>query len=163
VQWVGQEIRVLDYLEGVGQTLSYYTNELRKRGYKNVTCYLPHDGINANIVTGKTYADHLRDAGFQVEPPVKNQGPGAAMMRIEMVRRLFPKCWFNEETTSAGLEAIGYYHERRDEARGAGLGPDHDWSSHAADAFGLMCCCYRDPGDSANFRRPIVFPKIAVV
>jgi phage terminase large subunit len=33
-QWVGQEIRVLDYLEGQGQVLGYYTNELRHRGYE---------------------------------------------------------------------------------------------------------------------------------
>jgi hypothetical protein len=26
-QWVGQEIRVLDYIEGQGQVLGYYTNE----------------------------------------------------------------------------------------------------------------------------------------
>jgi len=35
-------------------------------------------------------------AEFQVEV-IKNQGAGAAAMRIEAVRRLFPKCWFNEE------------------------------------------------------------------
>ena len=37
---------------------------------------------------------------------------------------------------------MGFYHERKDEARNVGLGPDHDWSSHAADAFGLMSVCY---------------------
>ena len=26
-----------------------------------------------------------------------------------------------------------------------GLGPEHDWSSHAADAFGLMCIGYDEP------------------
>jgi phage terminase large subunit len=25
------------------------------------------------------------------------------------------------------------------------LGPEHDWSSHAADAFGLMAICYEGP------------------
>ena len=38
----------------------------------------------------------------------------------------------------AGLDAIGWYHERKDEERNIGLGPEHDWSSHGADAFGLM-------------------------
>ena len=57
-------------------------------------------------------------------------------MRIEAVRRLFPKCWFNEATTEAGRDALGYYHERKDENRDVGLGPEHDWASHAADAFG---------------------------
>jgi len=33
VQWAGQEIRVLDYVESQGQVLVYYTNELRHRGY----------------------------------------------------------------------------------------------------------------------------------
>ncbi len=34
-QWVDREIRVLDYIEGVGQVLSYYVNELRRLGYKH--------------------------------------------------------------------------------------------------------------------------------
>jgi len=34
---------------------------------------------------------------------------------------------------------LGWYHEKKDPARDIGLGPDHDWSSHGADAFGLMC------------------------
>ena len=107
VQWVGQEIRVLDYIEGQGQVLGYYTNELRQRGYQKAMCYLPHDGVNANSITGLRYADHLKDAEFQVE--VKpNQGSGAAKMRIEAVRRLFPKCWFNEATTEAGRDALGF-------------------------------------------------------
>jgi NADH-quinone oxidoreductase subunit I len=32
--------------------------------------------------------------------------------------RLLPKCWFNEATTEAGRDALGYYHERRDSERG---------------------------------------------
>ena len=69
---------------------------------------------------------------------VPNQGAGAAMQRIDAVRRLFPSILFNEETTKGGRDALGWYHEKRDEVRGIGLGPEHDWSSHGADAFGLM-------------------------
>ena len=92
VQWVGQEIRVLDYIEGVGQVLGYYVDELRRRKYERAICYLPHDGVNANAITGKRYEDHLREAGFEVQPPVKNQGRGAAMMRVEAVRRSSRSC-----------------------------------------------------------------------
>ena len=53
VQWVGQEIRILDYLEGQGQVLACYTSELRKRGYGSAECFLPHDGVNTNSITGK--------------------------------------------------------------------------------------------------------------
>ena len=44
----------------------------------------------------------------------------------------------NEDKTEAGREALGYYHEKKDDDRNVGLGPEHDWSSHCADAFGLM-------------------------
>lgn len=67
------------------------------------------------------------------------------MLRIEAARRVFPICWFNESTTEPGREALGFYHEKKDEQRNIGLGPEHDWSSHAADAFGLMACCYEEP------------------
>jgi phage terminase large subunit len=86
---------------------------------------------------------------------VKNQGRGAAMMRIEALRRLSPQLWFNEATTEAGRDALGFYHERRDDERNIGLGPEHDWSSHAADALGLMAICYETPGRAASFNRPI--------
>lgn len=144
VQFVGQEIRVLDYIEGVGQVLAYYVNELRKRGWENALCVLPHDGVNENNISGKRYEDHVRDAGFQVQV-VPNQGKGAVAMRIEAVRRILPRCRFNEATTEAGRDALGWYHEKRSEDdRDVGLGPEHDWSSHAADAFGLMAVVHRD-------------------
>ncbi|AWM02556.1 PBSX family phage terminase large subunit [Bradyrhizobium amphicarpaeae] len=157
VQWVGSEIRVLDYYESVGQVLAFHVNWLRSRRYDHAVLYLPHDGMAANNITGKRYEDHLREAGFKVEPPVKNQGPGAAMMRIEALRRLGPQLWFNEDTTEAGREALGFYHERKDETRNIGLGPEHDWSSHAADALGLMAICYEQPGRVAAFNRPIQY------
>ena len=162
VQWAGQEIRILDYIEGVGQVLAYYVAEMRRRGYQNALCVLPHDGVNANNITGKRFEDHLRDAEFQVEV-VKNQGKGAAAMRIEAVRRILPKCWFNEAATEAGRDALGYYHERKDENRNVGLGPEHDWSSHGADAFGLMAVAYEEPGRRGAFNRSISYPALGIV
>lgn len=155
-QWVGREVLVLDYIEGQGQVLSYYVNELRSRGWGNAICYLPHDGVNSNAVTGKRYEDHVRDAGFEVIV-IPNQGRGAAMMRVEAARRLFPAVLFEEEKTEPGRDALGYYHERRDENRNVGLGPDHDWSSHGADAFGLMCIAYEVP--TAGHGK-IEYPKV---
>lgn len=159
VQWAGEEIKVLDYIEGVGQVLAYYVNELRSRGYAKAICILPHDGVNENNITGKRYEDHLRDADFEVQV-IKNQGRGAAMMRVEAVRRLFPRMWFNEMTTEAGRDALGFYHEKKDEARDVGLGPEHDWSSHGADAFGLMCVAYEKPTKKSA---PIQLPDYGIV
>jgi phage terminase large subunit len=144
-QFVGREIRVLDYIEGQGQPLGYYVEKLHQRGYGKALCFLPHDGAVRDLVTASKFEDHLRSAGFTVET-VKNQGKGAAMQRIEAARRLFPRIWFNEAPTEHGREALGAYHERLDDKRQIGLGPEHDWASHGADAFGLMCVAYQEPG-----------------
>jgi Phage terminase large subunit. len=154
-QFVGREIRLLDYIEGVGQPLAYYANELRRRGWKHAIICLPHDGVAHNNISGKRYIDHWVEAGFECASPIKNSGAGAAMMRIEAARRVFPRCWFNETTTEAGRDALGYYHERRDPNRNIGLGPEHDWSSNCCDSFGYMAISYEEPPvKSAAIRRP---------
>jgi phage terminase large subunit len=38
VQWIGQEIRVLDYIEGIGQVLAFYVNELRSQAAGAMHC-----------------------------------------------------------------------------------------------------------------------------
>lgn len=145
VQWIGQSIRVLDYYEARGQILAEHANWMRSRGWSKAIVHLPHDGVNTNNITGKRYVDHWRDAGFECEQPAANLGSGAASQRIEAARRLFSRMWFDEEKTDAGRAALGWYHARIDDERGTDLGPDHDWSSHAADAFGEMCVAYKEP------------------
>lgn len=144
-QFVGREIRVLDYYEAVNQPLSAHLQWLRSNSYGNATCILPHDGDKQDEVQAIRFVDHIREAGFECDDPIKNQGKGAALKRVEAGRRLFPSIWFNEPKCSAGIDALGWYHEKKDEARNVGLGPEHDWASHAADAFGLMCVAYEEP------------------
>jgi phage terminase large subunit len=161
-QFVGKEIRVLDYYEAVGQPLGSHLAWIRSRGYEGkLTIWLPHDGNTQDKVFDVSYASALKDAGYPVEV-VPNQGKGAAMARIECMRRMFPQMWFNEETTTAGLEALGYYHEKRDETRNIGLGPDHDWSSHGSDAAGLMAIVADALGASVA-AKPIKYGRSRVV
>lgn len=138
-QFIGKEIRILDYYEAVGQPLATHLGWLRSKGYtpERAQIWLPHDGANGDKVFATSYESALRQAGYFVTV-VPNQGKGAAAQRIEAVRRWFPSCWFHEEATRAGLDALGWYHERRDETRGIGLGPEHDWACHGSDAFGLL-------------------------
>jgi phage terminase large subunit len=153
--WIGQfvdrEIRVLDYYEAVGQPLATHLSWMRTKGYGEALCHLPHDGASNEKVYDVSYESAIRQAGFNVEI-IPNQGKGAAAQRVEAGRRLFPICWFNDATTQAGREALGWYHEKRDEQRNIGLGPEHDWSSHGADAFGLMCVAYEAPKKAAAMK-----------
>jgi phage terminase large subunit len=98
---------------------------------------LPHDGRRHDIVYAVTPQGALGSAGFMTEV-VENQGAGAANRRIDAVRLMMGAVRFNRDTTEGGREALGWYHEKQDEHRNIGLGPEHDWSSHAADAFGLL-------------------------
>ena len=157
-QFIGREIRVRDYYEAQGQPLATHVAWLRQHGYgpDRAAIWLPHDGATSDRVFAISYESALREAGYSVTV-VPNQGKGAAAARIEAARRLFPSIWFDEATTEGGREALGWYHEKRDEARGIGLGPNHDWSSHGADAFGLMCVAYETPTEPARRRRESEF------
>jgi len=156
-QFVGRDIRVLDYYEAQGQPLATHVNWLREKGYGKALCVLPHDGSTNDRVHDVSFESALRQAGFEVQV-VANQGKGAAKARIEAARRRFPSIWFNASTTEAGRDALGAYHEKRDDARNIGLGPEHDWSSHGADAFGLMCVAYEEPQQG----KPAVDPLAAM-
>ena len=105
----------------------------------------------------------FREAGYSVQT-LRGEGSGnsgAKAVRIEAARRKLPSCWFDEKNTRAGLDALIAYHEKRDEKRGIGLGPAHDWASHGADAFGLMAVAHEDEQkpvklDLSNLKRGMV-------
>jgi len=160
VQFVGMQVRVLDYYEAQGQPMAAHVQWLRDQGYtpERLQIWLPHDGEKSDTVHAVTPKSALQSLGYRVTV-VPNQGKGAAMKRVEAARRLFPSIWFNETSTEGGRAALGWYHEKRDEARGIGLGPAHDWASHGADAFGLMCCVWEPPRQG----QPLQLPNIGIV
>lgn len=157
-QFIGSEIRTRDYYEVQSQPLEAHVRWLRSKGYTpdRADIYLPHDGETNDRVIDVSFESGFKDAGYDVTV-IPNQGKGAARMRIESGLRRFPSVSFDEATTEAGREALGAYHERKDETRKIGLGPEHDWSSHGADAFGLMCVAYEAPAEA---RKPKARPHL---
>lgn len=162
-QWVGREIRILDAIEGQGQVLGYYLNELRERGWDGAQkpyMVVPHDAAqtHADNPTGIDFEAQLRAAGYQTDK--LHSPPGIVMQRIATARRLFPRILFNTapygsvpDRTKGLRDALGWYHEKKSEdEREVGLGPEHDWSSHFADAFGLMCIDYKEPSLTVSDR-----------
>jgi phage terminase large subunit len=164
MQFIGKEVRVLDYYEAVGQPLATHIEWLRQRKYTpaKAQIWLPHDGAQNDKVFAVSYESAFRAAGYDVTV-VPNQGKGAAAARIETARRWFASCWFNADTTSAGIDALAWYHERRDEVRGVGLGPEHDWASHGADAFGLALVVAEKSLKEKKHWAPINYRKLNVI
>lgn len=168
-QFIGREVRVLNYYEAQGQEVGYHLQWMRRKGYLpgNTEIFLPHDGATHDKVFSVSYQSAFESAGYSVTV-VPNQGRGAAMARVNAARRVFPSIWINKEeraergeddeaqfdpTTEDGIEALGWYHEKWDEERDIGLGPEHDWASHGADAFGMMAVVAEDamrPGQGIN-------------
>jgi phage terminase large subunit len=145
-QFIGHEIRAINHYEVQGQDVAAHLAWLRLQGYTpdRAQIWLPHDGATNDRVHDVSYESAFIAAGYKVTV-VPNQGKGAASARIEEGRRLFPSVWFDEDKCEPGLDALGWYHEKWDQVRDIGLGPDHDWSSHSADAFGLMCVAHEPP------------------
>ncbi|TIM14473.1 MAG: PBSX family phage terminase large subunit [Mesorhizobium sp.] len=153
-QFIGKEVRTRDYYEAQGQPLATHIQWLHSKGYKpdRADIVLPHDGETNDRVVDVSFRSSFEAAGYDVTV-IPNQGKGAAKMRIEALRRLFPSIWFDEATTEPGRDALGWYHEKTDPDRNVGLGPEHDWSSHGADAGGLMAVAYEAPSIEAERRR----------
>lgn len=149
-QFIGQRINVLDYYEAQGQPLAEHIHWLRERGWSRAEIFLPHDGLKEGGVNPGSFESAFKEAGYSATT-LRGEGSGnagAKAVRIEAVRRLMPRVWFDERRTKGGRDALLSYHEKRDEKRGIGLGPAHDWASHGADAFGLMAVAYEEPTDS---------------
>lgn len=144
-QFIGREVRVHHYYEQVGQEIGHHLTWMRTNHYlpENTGVWLPHDGATHDKVFSVSFQSAFEAAGYQVTV-VPNQGRGAAISRVNALRRVFPSIWMHEQTTGPGLEALGWYHEKWDDERDIGLGPDHDWASHGADAAGLMAVVAED-------------------
>ena len=129
VQFVGMQIRVLNYYESQGQPAAEHLAWLREKGLTKAEIFLPHDGLTESGPNPGSWERTFREAGFSVTT-LRGEGSGnsgAKAVRIEAVRRRLSSCWFDEKNTRAGIDALISYHEKRDEKRGVGLGPAHDW------------------------------------
>jgi phage terminase large subunit len=122
---------------------------------------LPHDGANHEKVIAVTYESSIQQAGFETQV-IPNQGRAAAKMRIEAAGGC-SRAAGSTDTTEPGREALGWYHEKKsDDEREVGLGPEHDWSSHGADAFGLMAVAYEDPAGKKSFSRKLEYSNAGI-
>ena len=140
-QFVGREVRLIDYIEGNGVALDWYAKQLRERGHTYAPLILPHDAQARELGTGKSRVEMLEGLGFRTRlAPRLSVEDG-----IEAVRRLIPRCWIDAKRCEAGVSAVLDYREKIDPKRRVSLGPLHDWTSHAADALRYLAVAYEEP------------------
>lgn len=130
---------VIDHYEASGKPASHYFDELEARGYRYVKHWLPHDGrahtwqtgvANIQLLIDWCKKDEKRRGSPAITPDLGlPDGIQAARWMLQQPMRIHPRC-------GDGIEALRQYHYAWDEDRKVfGRQPEHDWSSHTADAF----------------------------
>jgi phage terminase large subunit len=140
-QVIGEDIFVIDHHESNHKDIPYYAELLRQKGrdlgYRYDKHFLPHDARPRTLAAGgKSMLTQFREENvgqFQIAPRLDKQE------QIQAARKTLPRCKFNELKCEDGIEALKYYHHVwDDEKKTFGLAPEHDWSSHSADAFMIL-------------------------
>tara|TARA_B100001109_G_scaffold197385_1_gene163961 strand:- start:376 stop:1635 length:1260 start_codon:yes stop_codon:yes gene_type:complete len=144
-QFVGQEIRLIDYYENSGVGLDHYAKVLHDKGYHYESHILPHDVRVKELGTGKSRLETLDNLGvrnIEIAPRLSVDDG------IQAARSMLNKCWFDEEKCERGIEALLQYRREFDEKLKSWRGrPLHDWTSHGADSFRYLAVGYRPHQD----------------
>jgi hypothetical protein len=146
------ELRLINYYENNGKSLQWYKNYMDDFRDKNNLTYgghwAPHDIQVSDLSTGKSRLEIARELGLRFNV-VPHLGKFAITEGIYAVRSLFNRFWFHETNCHFGLNALKNYHEENGK-------PEHDWSSHAADAFRYLAIAWRDSmNNNKEHRGPI--------
>ena len=132
-QDVGQERRLVDYLEVSGEGLADIVRRIEAKDYRLGRHVLPHDAAARELGTGRTRVETLKALGLRNLEIMPQQ---AVADGVNAVRLMLGRCWFDAERCDRGIEALKQYRREWDGKRQTWRErPLHDWTSHAADAF----------------------------
>lgn len=131
-QIFAKEIRLIEYIEGSGESLSHWLGVLKSKDYAYDKHLAPHDIMVHEYSSGMTRQASARKMGFNLIPVQKVEIiPG-----IDTARTILNRCWFDEKKCSGGIKALENYKKEWDDRRGCWrVNPLHNWASHGADAF----------------------------
>jgi phage terminase large subunit len=160
MQAYGQEIRLIDYLEKSGEGLPYYVRELKAKPYVYGDHVMPHDISVREFTSGVARIETAQKLGLR---PIRVAQKLPLEDGIDAVRRLLPRCWFDADKCHRGLDALQQYHKEWDEGRQEySRTPEHDWSSHGADAFRTGAVGWRPtPAEAVVTQADISFDPFA--
>jgi hypothetical protein len=134
LQDFGTEVRYIDFLQDNFKELDFYAKELKAKIYNFGSHNLPHDAAHKRLgMGGKSIGEQLEGMGIKntVHPVMSSKKASIDQTRVHM-----SKCYFDHENCREGLEALEAYHYEYDEKHGMYKdAPEHDWSSHGAEAF----------------------------
>lgn len=143
VQQLNTEIRLIDYDEDSGLGIPEWCGRMRMKPYNYGRLYLPHDAAARELGTGRSREEIFRKQKFNNLKIVPKQTVADG---IQAARSILSRCYFDRIKCEKGLDALKFYHREYDAKQKVFLShPNHDWSSHASDAFRTGAMGMKEP------------------
>jgi hypothetical protein len=156
---IGPEgVEIFDHYENHGKAMPFYFDVVEQKCYEHKVQlrkqYLPHDARARSLQTGMSVIDQFWErfghADVEIAPSMSLlDGVQAGRKLLYEGIKIHPRC-------GNGIEALKQYHYEFDEKRKTYTNrPEHDWSSHTADAFRYLACVVK-AGNILKNTRPRV-------
>lgn len=131
-QVYGKEIRLIDYIEGSGESLAHWLGVVKSKPYVYEKHLCPHDVLVHEYTSGMSRQVSARKMGIHLLAVQKvDLIPG-----IDQARNILNRCWFDEKKCAQGIKALENYKKEWNDRTGCWASqPLHSWASHGADAF----------------------------
>lgn len=134
-QAYGKEVRVIDYMEGSGESFAYWLNEIKKKPYTYGKHLAPHDIKVHEYSSGMTRQSIARKLGVSlIAVPRVDLIEG-----IDAVRNTLHRCWFDEKKCDRLIKCLENYKKEWNDRTGTwNSQPLHNWASHGSDSFRIL-------------------------
>lgn len=126
---------LFDYDEASGLDAEEWCERLRDKPRAS-RLHLPHDARAKTFNSRHSAVQIFLDKGKHIADRIIVNPQRKKSDSINAGRKVLKVCRFDETQCDIGIEALRFYHYRYDEEqRVFSTEPEHDWSSHGADAF----------------------------
>lgn len=127
-----KEIRIIDYVEGSGESLAHWISVLKNKDYSYGKHLAPHDIQVHEFTSGMTRQNTARKLGVNLIAVPKVD----VIAGIDQVRSIINRCWFDDKRCAQGIKCLENYKKEWDERHACWRSqPLHNWASHGSDAF----------------------------
>ncbi len=139
---------LVDYDEDNGLDASEWIDRLALKPWNYGTIYLPHDARAKTFQSRHSVVEQFLTAtrdGTLTAEAVKLTPPLKAQDKVNAGRSVLPRCHFDASACAQGVLALrDWSYKWDDERKTYSKEPDHNWASHAADAFCYGASVVRD-------------------
>lgn len=147
--WFWQEMphgfAIIDYYENQGKQLDHYIELLKSKPYRYEEVWLPHDAVAKTLATKRSTIEQMLDAGL----PCRKVPRLEVQHGIDAVRKMLPRCYFDQNACFAGIEALRAYSRKYCEiSKSFKDTPKHDWASDGSDAFRYLSLVCREVAET---------------